>query len=148
MDEYASLSSGNSVASNELKIAMYAASKAAQEKFSEGLRLELRPFGVKVLSVLAGAVASNIAARSHHFELGEGSFYKATEKESTRQSEGKNQFSEMPTDVFANKVVSDAINGVTGRVWRGRMATFVWFLTRWVPQFMVVGALCLIRSSL
>ncbi|KAH8879009.1 NAD(P)-binding protein [Thozetella sp. PMI_491] len=115
---------------------MYAASKAAQEKFSESLRLELEPFEIKVLSIIAGAVATNMAANVPHFEVREGLFYKASEKEIARQAAGEMSHGGMDISLFADKVVGDVVRGATGRVFRGKMATFVWVLTSFFPQFL------------
>ena len=118
---------------------MYSASKAAQEIFSETLRLEMKTFDVKVLSVVTGGVQTNVAANSAHFQLREGSFYVATEKELTRQSEGKSSFAGEPAPVFADKIVGDVLRGATGRVWRGKMASIVWFMTSWFPEWLLVS---------
>jgi short-subunit dehydrogenase len=119
---------------------LYGASKSAQEKLSEGLRLELQSYGVKVISVVAGAVESNMAASAVPFHLPEGSFFKASEKEAERQAAGKQMYKVMPAAVFAQKVVGDVLSGATGRVYRGARASFVWFLSSWVPQFLQVRA--------
>ena len=121
-------------------LGMYSASKAAQEIFSETLRLEMKTFGVKVLSVVTGGVETNVAANSAKFEPREGSFYVATDKELTRQSEGKTGFPGMPAPIFADKIVADVLRGATGRVWRGKMASIVWFMTVWFPEWLLVSA--------
>ena len=120
---------------------MYSASKAAQEIFSETLRLEMKTFGVKVLSVVVGGVKTNVAANSANFQLREGSFYVATDKELARQVAGSTGFPASPAPAFADKVVADVLRGATGRVWRGKMASIVWFMTTCFPDWLLVSDL-------
>jgi short-subunit dehydrogenase len=44
---------------------VYNASKAALKRWSETLRLELRPLGVKVVSLVAGSVETNIMSKGN-----------------------------------------------------------------------------------
>lgn len=54
----------------------YNASKAALTQYSETLRLELEPLGIRVLTVLAGQVATKLPQVP---QLDDGSFYKGLE---------------------------------------------------------------------
>lgn len=59
-----------------LSLGVYAASKRSLEIISETLRLELKPFRVRVLAVVTGAVQSNGQTYFEDLELPEGSLYK------------------------------------------------------------------------
>ncbi|TCD61222.1 hypothetical protein EIP91_008773 [Steccherinum ochraceum] len=58
---------------------IYGSSKAALASYSDVLRIELAPFGVRVLVVLAGNVRSNIGG--HYLPMPENSIYKPIEPE-------------------------------------------------------------------
>lgn len=57
----------------------YSASKRALEVIAETMRLELKPFGVDVLSVVTGAVKSQGQTYFGDFALPENSLYKPIE---------------------------------------------------------------------
>ncbi|SDU24660.1 SDR family oxidoreductase [Halopseudomonas salegens] len=60
---------------------VYCASKAALHALSEALRMELHPFGIKVLTVQPGAIASDFGNNaSAAITLQEGSWFKPWEK--------------------------------------------------------------------
>lgn len=53
----------------------YAASKAALTQFTEGLRIELQPFGIKVVNLITGGVRSGFYKNSGDFKLPPNSLY-------------------------------------------------------------------------
>ncbi|KAK4233024.1 hypothetical protein C8A03DRAFT_39295 [Achaetomium macrosporum] len=118
-------------------MSIYAASKAAMEQFSEGIRLELQQYNVRVITVVGGGVASNMTVRSGAapVPLPEGSFFKFSQAEIERQKAGVSKVKGIPAEEFAEKVVADALSGAAGRVYRGFGATFVWVLTSLCPGF-------------
>ncbi|KIA75669.1 oxidoreductase [Aspergillus ustus] len=99
---------------------LYAASKPALITMSETLRLELAPFGMRVVTIVTGAVESNIMSSRNQFALPNDSMYRAI------------------TDIDAEKVVSDVTtNGTNGTIWRGSMASTVRWLMMKMPAFIV-----------
>ncbi|KAK7934626.1 oxidoreductase [Apiospora marii] len=70
---------------------VYAGSKSACEAISEALRLEPRPFGVQVLTVIVGAVKSNIFANGPGYELPAGSHSGQRRRRAAREARGLRQ---------------------------------------------------------
>lgn len=99
---------------------VYGASKRSLEHLSEVLRLELRPFQVKVLSIVTGGVASSNQA-SGDFALPPSSLYKPI-KATIEGSHGHGAYARMPVMVYANHVVDHIEIGSTGKVWVGSHA--------------------------
>ncbi|KAL8941741.1 MAG: hypothetical protein Q9216_002069 [Gyalolechia sp. 2 TL-2023] len=97
---------------------VYASSKAALSSYSRTLRAELRPFGVGVMVVMAGTVKSNIGNVPNL--LPENSLYAPVKhlyeaRLGYSQQESSNP---LPTEVFAKRLVNDALKPEVGMVWR------------------------------
>ena len=118
---------------------LYSASKAAATCFSETLRLELAPLGVKVVTAMIGTVGSKFFANSPELQLPPDSYYQPIQKQIAEVAAGKNNPKEMDVDVLAARVVADVLRGKEGRIWRGSMATAVRFVSKSVPTFIVVS---------
>ena len=116
---------------------VYNASKAALHSYSDTLRVELAPLGVKVVVVVAGGVKSQLARL--HRELPEGSRYRGVKAEYERRQVYSLQGA-METEVFAERVVGDLLGfrerwlGGRRMVWRGNQAWKVWFLGMVMPR--------------
>ncbi|PYH48053.1 SDR family oxidoreductase [Aspergillus saccharolyticus JOP 1030-1] len=116
--------------------AFYASSKAALKSYSETLRLELAPFGVRVVTVMSGVVATQIFTK--HAELSfEGSMYEPATEGIRKMAAGDPVRNPMAPSEYAEKVVGDLLAGKNGLIWRGRMASIGWFLTTWMPQWVL-----------
>lgn len=106
---------------------------------SETLRYELAPLGVRVITLVAGNVASHMSSGVNGAppaELPPSSRYKAIEKE---LSKGES-FADMDTTVFANGVVGAVVSGAAGKVWKGgNMATVRWLMPI-LPSFVYVSS--------
>ncbi|RAL13417.1 SDR family oxidoreductase [Aspergillus homomorphus CBS 101889] len=114
----------------------YAASKAALKSYGETLRLELAPFGVRVVTIMSGVVGTNIFTR--HPELNfEGSMYEPATEGIRKMAAGAKIKDPMAPSEYAAKVVDDLLAGKNGLVWRGRAASIGWFLTTWMPQWVL-----------
>ncbi|OAA81448.1 NADPH-dependent 1-acyldihydroxyacetone phosphate reductase [Akanthomyces lecanii RCEF 1005] len=103
---------------------VYQASKAAVEMLSETMRLELQPLQVRVVSLVTGAVDTNIMKGSTTVSLASTSPYKVGSVEAamnklTRPDDG---IKRVPAADFARAVVSDVLGGAAGKIWRGPMA--------------------------
>lgn len=57
---------------------VYSASKGALELITEGIRMEVKPFGIHIVNVAPGDFATNIAAGRYHAPLVKGSAYEKT----------------------------------------------------------------------
>ncbi|RYP07569.1 hypothetical protein DL765_009119 [Monosporascus sp. GIB2] len=114
---------------------MYQASKAATEMMSETLRLELLPLGVRVISLITGAVDTNIMKTSPKDTLPDTSYYKFKEAETaiSKLTSGNDGVKRTPREVFAKQVVGDILVGTTGKIWRGQIAFMVSILSKFMP---------------
>jgi 1-acylglycerone phosphate reductase len=141
---------------------VYNASKAALASLTDTLRLELAPFGVKVVDLKTGAVNSQFFAnvqkvnsvisteqkqqhdennssgnKPEQFTLPKPSIYaSATKSLSHVASHVDLQKIAMPVDIYAERVVSDLLRHRTSppvQIWRGTNATIVWLGRRFLP---------------
>lgn len=121
---------------------LYGASKSALGKVSETLRLEMAPFGVNVITIVTGAVESNLMANGLDFKLPPGSIYAPIAKNIDDLSRGEDEASpksRMKSKDYADRVVSDVLRGSTGRIYRGGLASIVRYITSYAPAFMIVS---------
>ncbi|KAL1700797.1 hypothetical protein EV121DRAFT_294847 [Schizophyllum commune] len=110
--------------------AAYGASKAAINALADTLRVELAPFGVRVVSLLTGMVVSNLAPRLNIDEVfPEGSIYKPVEHGS-RDVFAKGTKDSTPTDVYAKAVVDEALKKSPAPwFWTAALSRLGWFLS-------------------
>ncbi|KAL8724286.1 MAG: hypothetical protein Q9166_008033 [cf. Caloplaca sp. 2 TL-2023] len=114
--------------------AVYNSSKAALAMLSDSLRLELQPFGIKVVDLRTGVVKTKLISNmkeSKQPSLPEGSIYEpareAVEK-ALRQDGFENQG--MPAEKWAKLVVQDLLKQNPPMViWKGESALLTWFAT-------------------
>ena len=114
----------------------YNASKAALHAYSDTLRVELAPLGVRVVTVVTGGVKSNLARV--HRTLPENSYYLplATEYEG-RLTHSQNLG--MDTKTYARDCVRQVLEGdgwlaKKRWVWAGKMSWVVWFAWFFLPK--------------
>ncbi|KAL3420158.1 short chain dehydrogenase [Phlyctema vagabunda] len=113
---------------------VYNASKAALHAYSRTLRLEVEPFGVRVLVVVTGGIKSNIA-RTHR-ELPEHSLYLPLVPEFERRQK-HSQENAMPNEEYAREVVKAALKPQPPKwLWKGHMAYLVWFARAWIGTWL------------
>ncbi|KAJ4355927.1 NADPH-dependent 1-acyl dihydroxyacetone phosphate reductase [Didymosphaeria variabile] len=117
---------------------VYAASKAALHAYSDTLRVELAPLGVRVITIVTGGVKSNIA-RTHR-ELPSDSYYMPIADQYEKRLTLSQQMG-MDTQQYARSCVRHVIGGeswfgaVTKRwVWEGKMSWVVWFGWSYLPR--------------
>ncbi|KAL7624582.1 NADPH-dependent 1-acyl dihydroxyacetone phosphate reductase [Parahypoxylon ruwenzoriense] len=129
---------------------VYCASKAAVAAYSRTLRMELAPFGVRVMVSMTGTVKSNTASQGHRV-LPENSLYNSVREIFEWRLVFSQNDSTMPTEVFARKLVADSLRperpaflrrwfGRPDWFWYGGLAGLTWFgtcLGEWV-----VDAVC------
>lgn len=117
----------------------YNASKAAVHAWGDSLRIELKPLGVRVVTIVTGAVRSNLMENEAERNrtgggrgddaLPEGSYYKALEKNiHDREFLGTAQWQD--GDVYARDVVAALLREEPKRtLWLGGMSTMAWVLS-------------------
>ena len=118
---------------------LYSASKSALATVSEALRLEMKPFGVKVVTVITGSVESNIFVNAPEHHLPPGSLYGSAEKAIANRATGKDVNQHSTREDFAHSLVSDILGGASGKVYRGKMSTTARLVLTYMPTFIIVS---------
>ncbi|POR33050.1 NADPH-dependent 1-acyldihydroxyacetone phosphate reductase [Tolypocladium paradoxum] len=131
--------------------AIYSSTKGAINVYSRALRLELQPFGVRVMVAMTGTVRSNIAS---HFPraLPPGSLYRPVDDVFQWRLTFSQTRATMPTEVYARKLAGAALRGegwfgglVGGSpdwFWAGGMALTAWistFMPAWLSERLVAS---------
>lgn len=118
---------------------VYNASKAALHSYSDTLRVELAPFGVRVVTVVTGGVKSNIARTKRG--LPEGSLYVPI----AAAYEGRQVHSQdvgMRAEEYARSVVGQVLERPRrDTIWEGGKVWLVWFAVTFFPRWVVVSVL-------
>jgi 1-acylglycerone phosphate reductase len=114
---------------------MYGSTKAALTNASEAWRLELAPFGVRVVTVITGAVASNFFANVPDYTSPPGSLYGAVEQNIRDIEKQVGTF--LPTEVYAEEVVAAVDGGHTGLLYRGNNSSLARFITAFAPTWVL-----------
>ncbi|KAJ5907401.1 hypothetical protein N7495_000083 [Penicillium taxi] len=119
----------------------YNASKAAIKSYGEALRLEMAPLGVNVMTIMTGIIGTNIFANHPVNKLPEGSLWEAASEDIMKNASGEGLLdTSMPPGLFAERVVDDVLGGVNGLTWRGKMSSIAWFLSTFLPTWLLSGA--------
>lgn len=106
--------------------------------YDETLRLELSPLNVKVLTVVTGAIATNIQTNAPRPKLPLGTNYRNAEGYLDKLRMGKLDFTVTNPDVFAQKVVGDVLSGAIGRVHRGANSSVTHWASHFMPTWLMV----------
>ncbi|PWY82079.1 oxidoreductase [Aspergillus heteromorphus CBS 117.55] len=114
----------------------YASSKAAVRAYGEAVRLELAPFGVRVVTVMSGLIGTNIFTRSPEIDLS-GSIYEGATKGVSDMATGAVIKDVTPASVYAGRVADDLVGGANGVIWRGKMSSMAWFLSTFLPAWVL-----------
>ncbi|KAJ3498124.1 hypothetical protein NLG97_g1376 [Lecanicillium saksenae] len=122
---------------------VYSSTKAALNGYSRTLRMELKPFNVRVMVAMTGTVKSNITS---HFtrELPSSSLYQPVRDMYDERIHFSQKNSPMPAEIYAKKLVAAAIRGegwfggLFGRTpdwfWAGGLANVAWFGQTFFPR--------------
>ncbi|KAJ6470259.1 NAD-P-binding protein [Mycena vitilis] len=112
--------------------AAYNASKAGLHSFCNTARVELAPFGVKVINILSGGVQSNV---SRGGTLPEDSLYKVMEDLYQEKRIKVSQRGAMPADKYARIVVAESLKPKPRAwVWAGKNSFLVWFMDTFLAR--------------
>ncbi|KAM5343774.1 hypothetical protein ACJ41O_012311 [Fusarium nematophilum] len=110
----------------------YNASKAAVAAYSDTLRLELDPLGIKVKILYMGEVSTPLMA-TDNINFGPESIYSVVE-DAVKARTTTHLEKTMPPTEFARQAVGEVINGKTAYVWKGSNAFLVWLLNAVGPR--------------
>jgi 1-acylglycerone phosphate reductase len=123
---------------------VYCATKGAVVSYSRTLRLELKPFGVRVMVAMTGTVRSQIASRTHR-TLPPGSIYMRIKDVFERRLTFSQNNATVDTKDYARKLVAKALApewplilrswfGRPDWFWAGGMAGLAWIAT-WLGEW-------------
>ncbi|OGE53697.1 hypothetical protein PENARI_c007G09801 [Penicillium arizonense] len=110
----------------------YNASKAAVASYSDTLRLELQPLGLKVKTLYMGEVSTPLMA-ADNINFGPESIYRVVE-DSVKARTATHLAKTMGPAQFAREVVDEVISGKSASIWKGTNAFTVWFLNAVGPR--------------
>ena len=108
---------------------VYSASKAALTSLSQTLRVELEPFGVRVLTAILGGTQTNLYNRVDSVTLRKDSIYEPARGHMEQFATGESQGAKQSPDRVASDLVDDILKNRTGLVWRGGFAGTIRFMT-------------------
>jgi hypothetical protein len=108
---------------------------------SANLKLELAPFGVRVVLLRTGNIATNWFDSVPACKLPRSSLYQPIETQIKTMAEGKAQFPTMDANEYARRVVSDVLSATHSKViWRGAQASTVKWAVSWLPLWILVSS--------
>lgn len=118
---------------------VYCASKAALHAYTNTLRLELKPFGVRVVNVVTGGVKSRIARTVRL--LRDDSIYLPVRRDFEKRLTHSQSLG-METERYARSVVGQLIGWRRKTtIWEGSKSWLVWWLTGYMPSFILETAM-------
>ncbi|RAH71712.1 short chain dehydrogenase [Aspergillus aculeatinus CBS 121060] len=111
----------------------YNASKAALIHWGNTLRVEMLPFGVRVVNVISGEVATNILKTDFNRSLPEGSVYGPL-ADAFRQHVRRTPNTMTPEE-YAKGVIEEIVKpSPKAWFWYGNATTLVWFFRTFLPH--------------
>ncbi|KAI0465971.1 putative short-chain dehydrogenases/reductase [Xylaria cf. heliscus] len=114
----------------------YNSSRAATTAFSETLRIEMAPLGVRVVTVILGAVETpgNDPSTKGDIELPVTSYYQKIRDVINQHYKGLIFTKKQNVDAAANNVVNDLLKGGSIFIRRGEASTTSWLGTTLLPH--------------
>jgi 1-acylglycerone phosphate reductase len=97
------------------------------------MRMELAPFGVKVVTVIAGSVKTNLRANTTKERLPSTSLYLPAQDAIEKHGAGQDSINRGSPEGFAQDVVKDILKGACTKIWRGNNSTLVHYLPLVLP---------------
>ncbi|CAG9983860.1 unnamed protein product [Clonostachys byssicola] len=104
----------------------YNASKAAVTSYSDTLRLEVEPLGLRVVTVFMGEVSTGLMS-ADNISFGADSLYAEVEANVRQRSIDHAKSSVLPR-AFARQVVEEVLKPQTSYIWKGTNAVLIWLL--------------------
>lgn len=95
----------------------------------------MTPFGVRVVVIVTGSIDTNVFTKSDEVVLPAESYYIPVAGQLNALAKGGSVKTKMSASTYANRVVSDVINGSNGKVWRGTFSS----LARCAAWVLLVG---------
>ncbi|GLB35945.1 putative short-chain dehydrogenases reductases (SDR) family protein [Lyophyllum shimeji] len=127
---------------------LYCASKAAVQSISDVLQMECKPFNISVFHVAPGGIQSNISANGmSRFKLPEGSLYTAFLPNIIQRINASQAPGAMPTDVFAKKVVTKALQKKPPSYFSTGANATLFAIFKWLPKSFVLWLMWRVYSK-
>ena len=100
--------------------------------------MELAPFGVRVITLMTGAIKSEISKKENvsEWRLPESSRYKSIESDIAKTYQGTD-IECMETDEYAKYIAKKVLAGADGSIWKGKFATASWIMYTFLPRWLV-----------
>lgn len=98
----------------------------------------MKPFGVKVATVITGAIETNLFVNAPEHRLPADSIYKAAKSEVSARATGTDVSQHSKREDFARDLVKDILGGASGKVYRGAMASTIRFASTYLPTSVLV----------
>ena len=109
----------------------YNASKAAVASYSDTLRIEVQPLGLRVVTLYMGQVSTPLMA-AENINFGPDSLYRSVEE--AVKARTKDHLEKMTPAEFARQVVAAVLGGKSAFLWKGSNAFLVWLLNAVGPR--------------
>ncbi|KAI0479879.1 short chain dehydrogenase [Xylaria cf. heliscus] len=107
----------------------YNASKAALLAYGNTLRIELSPWSVRVMTIIAGPVVSGLMTRKKRTLPKNSRYQPIADAFDQRTTHSKHGVQAMPTEKFAKSIVKQALKSNPPKsYWIGPFTTMVWWL--------------------
>jgi 1-acylglycerone phosphate reductase len=124
-------------------IGMYGATKAAVKMVTDTLRIEMKPFGVRVITAMVGLVKTKFGDNLTDVTLADDALFKSVEKwvnDTPGGQRGGMEHNKMPVEEFARRLVGDVLEGSNGLVYRGGLSSITRLLHWFFPVRVVVSS--------
>lgn len=113
--------------------AAYNASKAALIHYGNTLRVEMLPFGVKVVNIISGEVGTNILRNDFQRSLPEDSVFAPLSNE-FKAHVRRTPNTTSPEDYAAGVIAEITKASPRAWFWHGKLTSLVWWMTTFLPQ--------------
>ena len=101
--------------------------------------MELSPFGVRVVTIMTGTIATPFHANEPDPVLPPQSRYAPILDFITRWAKGETGPKGEPVAKFVQSIMQDVVGERNGVVWRGAYSGLIKFIVGWAPTFIIVS---------
>ncbi|KAK6996009.1 hypothetical protein R3P38DRAFT_3223016 [Favolaschia claudopus] len=113
---------------------IYDSSKAAVRSLTDTLFMECKPLNIRVMLAAPGTIKSKLADKQDDFELVSGSLYTSFFHNIRQRMEASRDSKTMSTDVFAGKLVTQALKPSPPRYFSVGGYVSTYRLLSWLPR--------------